>query len=220
MKTLCETDQFVFPAPDEILNRGPETCPVDWARKIARTASSESCGRCVMCREGTLQILTILDDIVSGAGESDDLELVLDLCSVIQETASCDQAREAANLIQLSLGHYREEWENHLRRRRCSANVCVAYTTIAILPDRCQGCGSCVSLCPEEAIVGAEGLIHMVLQDSCTKCYRCISVCPHQAIGKFGAVLPRLPSEPIPVGSFEATSGRRRRHERSVSVQE
>ncbi len=210
MKT-CEKDKTTFPPASDILEKKDDLCPVDWALKIADLASAESCGKCLMCREGSLQIRTILTDLVSGRGESDDLELIADLCSVINETASCDQIRDAVSLIELSLNSCREEWESHLRRKRCAALQCAAYVTIAVSPETCQGCGACVEVCPENALAGGEGLIHIIDSGKCTRCLACIDACSFEAIAKYGAVLPKVPAEPVPVGTFTVETGRRRR---------
>ncbi len=210
----CEKERTVFPAAAEILEKAEGVCPVEWAGNIASLAASESCGRCVMCREGTLQLSAVIGDLMTGKGESDDAELILDICSAIEETASCDQARDAAKLIRLSLETHREEWDNH-RRKRCAALKCKAYTTVAIDPETCVGCGACVAACPEGAIAGQSDFIHVVNADRCTRCGACLASCPHGSIAVYGAALPKLPEEPVPVGSFAASAGRRRRRDRA-----
>lgn len=208
---LCEKDKSVLPDTSEILEKTETTCPVNWALAVANKARMESCGKCVMCREGSLQLYTIISDIVTGKGDSDDPDLILDLCTVMSETADCEMAREAASSIRLSLETHREDWSAHILRKRCPALVCTAYVTIAIRPETCQGCGDCVKACPENAIAGSEGLIHVVDTNLCTRCGRCIEACSHEAVGKFGAVVPKTPETPVPVGSFEGTPARRRR---------
>ena len=207
----CEKGKDVLPDRKEILEKAETTCPVNWALSVADTARRESCGKCVMCREGTLQLYTIISDITSGRGESDDPELILDLCSVIGETADCEMAREAAGSVRLSLETHRGDWDAHLLRKRCPALVCSAYTTVVVLPDKCRGSGECARICPEDAIAGSEGMIHVVDPGKCTRCGLCIEACPSGAVGKFGAVVPKTPESPIPVGSFEGEPVRRRR---------
>ncbi len=211
MKTTCEFEQYTFPPLTEITEKSEGTCPVGWAQKIADDAAAHSCGHCVMCREGSLQISLVLKDVTTGKGQSDDLELVSDICKAMEETASCQQARDAALRIRTSLELHREEWESHLRRKRCAALTCRAYTTVAIKPDVCNGCGDCIPVCEVNAIAGADGMIHVIDQETCTRCNACIAACTHDAISIYGAVLPKLPSEPVPVGSFVANAGRRRR---------
>ncbi len=208
----CEKEKIDLPDTSEILEKAETVCPVDWALAVADKARRESCGKCVMCREGTLQLYTIISDIVSGKGESDDPDLILDLCGVIGEAADCEMAREASSLIRLSLETHRDDWNAHILRKRCPALVCSAYITIAVKPDLCKGSGECAKVCPENAIAGSEGLIHVVDAALCTRCGACIEACPHGAVGKFGVVVPKTPDKPVPVGSFEgAPAGRRRR---------
>lgn len=208
---ICEKKDDILPDITEITEKAEDVCPVDWARRVIDTARRESCGRCVMCREGTIQVHRIISDLASGRGESQDIELLQDLCGVIQETASCQMARTAAGLVLASMENHAEEWDIHLKRKRCSALVCPAYFSVHILPDTCKAEGVCVGKCPESAILGGSGEIHVIDQDTCTRCGLCLDVCPHNAIVKAGAVKPKTPEGPVPVGSFESASRRRRR---------
>lgn len=194
-------------------------CPVQEALHQVRQAAARTCGREVFCREGTRQVATILTDLTCGTGRSDDLELLDELCEVIAGAASCvTTATAAARTLDL-LRTRAAEWELHLRRKRCTSLTCTMSFTVHVAPDVCTGCQECLAVCPERAIVGGAGLVHVVGTDTCTRCLACVPACPVGAIRKAGPVKPRLPGSPVPVGSFGAdadaggTTRRRRRGE-------
>lgn len=189
-----------------------QDCPVDRAIQTLDAARRNSCGKDVLCREGILQVYTICSDIAAGKGAEGDIPLLSELLSTIRENASCEMAVEAATACCVLVNEQEEIFSRHIMRRQCPALVCAPLYTMHILPDACTGCGTCVPVCPEGAITGGEGMIHVIDNDKCTRCLACISACPEQAITKAGAVKPRGPEAPVPVGSFEeASEGRRRR---------
>ncbi len=210
---ICDKKADFLPGIIDIREKKEDVCPVDWALNVADAARKESCGLCVMCREGLLQLYTIISDITQDRGESEDIELLTDLCEVINKTGGCEISRTASELILESLKLHTDEWNVHLRRKRCSASVCRQFITVVIQPELCQGCGDCVEKCPEDAILGGKDMIHVISREKCTKCGECIAACPHQAIIKAGAVIPKTPEQPVPVGSFggDDDGGRRRR---------
>jgi NADH-quinone oxidoreductase subunit F len=192
-------------------------CPVDTALDLLRRAAEASCGREVFCREGTRQVATILTDVTAGRGESGDLDLVEELCELVVDNANCDLASTAAAATLGLLRNNREEWELHLRRKRCSSLTCVMAFTVYIDPASCTAEGPCSLACPERAITGGPGEIHVIVADRCTKCLACVTTCPTGAIRKAGAIKPQLPATPVPVGSFggaDPDSGMRRRRRR------
>lgn len=207
----CDKKHDFLPPMEEVINRGEELCPVAWALDLMTKARAEACGRDVMCRDGLNQIVHILSDDVRGRGETDDLELLKDLLGVIAEQAGCDMARYAANCVLKSIELNVEEWEMHIKRKRCTALYCKSYYTVHVSPEKCTGCGKCLSVCPAGAIAGGEGLIHVVDNDKCTRCGACFEACPDEAFIKAGGVKPRVPESPVPVGSFQAGGGLRRR---------
>jgi len=199
----------------EIINKFPDIsdCPVSWAKDVIKIAREEACGKSVMCRDGLWQIEEIVNDAVTGDGQSEDLELMGEILDTM-ELLGCDMVQKAAGVVKTSILGYMEEWENHIKRKRCKALVCKAYYTVHANPDKCTGEGSCIKVCPEGAIEGGEGLISVINQDKCTRCGECYTVCTKEAIMRAGAVKPKTPKQPVPVGSFEEASqgrGRRRR---------
>lgn len=206
--TGCKEKAALLPSIDEIINKAPEVCPVAWALNVINIARSEACGKTVPCRDGLWQIQRILGDDVTGFGEGTDLELLKELLDAMI-TLGCDLTATACKLVLKSIELYTEEWEMHIKRKRCSALVCPSYYNVYADPAACTG-NEDVSVCPEGAIAGGAGLISVVNEAKCTKCGKCLEKYP-EVFKKYGAVKPKLPEEPLAVGSFEAEGGRRRR---------
>ena len=211
MKIICDkkSDQVVDSL--EIENKASGVCAVDWTMAMLDRVRLETCGKCVMCRDGIVQLLKIVTDAAEGRGQSDDQPMLADLAGVIKDTASCEMARTAAAALVYSLENHAEEWDLHIRRRRCPELVCKEYISVHIMPETCTGCGDCLPVCPEAAITGATDMIHVINQETCTRCGLCIASCKFDAIQKAGPIKPKTPDEPVPVGSWEAGGGRRRR---------
>ena len=191
---------------------GKTLCPVHWTKECIRAARLHICGKTVACREGLTQMYLITQDITSGAGRARDLELLEQTASYVAEAGGCRTAEKAAANTLKSLELYREEWDNHCRRKRCAAFVCKSYYSVICYPEKCQGCTTCMEVCPAGAISGGPGLICVVDESLCLRCGRCIEACPHGARGKAGEMRPKLPEAPVPVGSFtEKTGGARRK---------
>ena len=194
-------------------------CPVTYCMTIMKRAKESSCGQCVLCREGTWQVWEITRSIIEGKAESDDYALLTDLLELIRDHASCEMARSGAAICLEVMAQTQDEWELHIRRKRCTNLVCKSTYTIYVDPNTCIGCGQCMNTCPEGAITGGEGLIHMIDPAICSKSLACISLCPVGAIKKAGPVKPKVPETLVPVGSFGNASGegdgkrRRRRRE-------
>ena len=203
----CKINVELIPDASEIAEARKDLCPVDWARRCVNIAHHENCGKSVMCRDGLTQLAMILDDMVTGKGQSDDIPLVKELCQVIAEAGGCALAEKTANNILESLNKYPEEWDQHCRRKRCANLICKAYYGVYCAPDKCQGCTACMKVCPVGAISGGQGLICVVDTNKCIRCGKCFEVCPHEARAKFGAVKPKTPEKPVPVGSFAGAAG-------------
>jgi len=178
-----------------------DTCMVELARFFLAFCQHESCGKCVPCRVGTRQMLTILERIVHGQGQPGDIELLERLSETIRSTSLCALGGTAPNPVLTTLRYFREEFEAHINEKRCPALSCTDLITFYILPDKCQGCGICHRNCPVEAIAGDRRMVHVIDQEKCIKCGTCLDVCPE----RFGAVVKvsgeeiQVPSEPVPV---------------------
>ena len=170
-----------------------DTCMVDVARYFLEFLSDESCGKCVPCREGIRQMLKILTNITRGKGKEGDIELLEEIAEVTKDAALCALGRSAPNPVLSTIHYFREEYEAHIRDKRCPALSCKELISYYIDPARCQACMICFKNCPAEAIISGKNLIHIIDQNKCTKCGTCLQVCPP----RFGAV-KKISGEPVP----------------------
>jgi len=170
-----------------------DTCMVDTARYFISFCCEESCGKCIPCREGLRTLREILTDICEGKGQEGDIEAIKDIAEVMQDAALCALGTTAANPALTTLKYFRNEYEAHIKEKRCPAKVCKALTSYYIDPDKCTACMICFKNCPTEAIHGSKGIVHWIEQEKCIKCNTCFEVCPP----RFSAVR-RISGEPLP----------------------
>ncbi|NWF78293.1 MAG: NADH-quinone oxidoreductase subunit NuoF [Chloroflexi bacterium] len=170
-----------------------DTCMVDVARYFLNFLTDESCGKCVPCREGIRQMLKILTNITEGKGKEGDIEFLEELSEVAKDASLCALGRTAANPVLSTIHYFRDEYEAHIKQKRCPAYFCKQLISYYIDPDKCQACMICLKQCPVGAIAGGKNQIHVIDQEKCTKCGTCFEVCP----ARFGAV-KRLSGEPVP----------------------
>jgi NADH:ubiquinone oxidoreductase subunit F (NADH-binding)/NAD-dependent dihydropyrimidine dehydrogenase PreA subunit len=178
-----------------------DTCMVDIARYFLSFTQSESCGKCVPCRLGTKQMLDILQDITSGKGKLEDIDLLLKLGEQVKAGSLCGLGQTAPNPVLTTIRYFRDEYEAHVNEKRCPALVCTELISYYILPDKCQGCLICLRNCPVEAISGGKRMVHVIDQSECIKCGNCLDLCPTRfdAVVKVSGEKVAVPSEPIPV---------------------
>lgn len=160
-----------------------KTCMVNVARFFLEFTQRESCGKCVPCREGTEQMLTMLNDIVEGRATLKTLENLEDLAKAVQKASLCALGKTAPNPVLSTLKHFKEEYLAHVVDKRCPAGVCKALAHFEIRENKCKGCGMCKRACPVQAISGEVGKPHHIDPKKCIKCGGCKSTC------KFGAVV-------------------------------
>ena len=158
------------------------TCMVEVARFFMNFTQNESCGKCVPCREGTKRMLQILERIVAGQGEMADLDMLLELADTISSTALCGLGKTAPLPVVSTIKYFRDEYEAHVREKRCPAKNCQKLKTILIDPTLCRGCSKCSRACPVGAISGKIKEPFVIDQAKCIKCGACIETCPFKAI--------------------------------------
>jgi NADP-reducing hydrogenase subunit HndC len=170
-----------------------DTCMVDVARYFIAFLTDESCGKCTPCREGLRQMLKILTRITEGNGKEEDIATLKDLAETAKEAALCALGKSAPNPFLSTLRYFEDEYEAHIKDKRCPALSCKELIVYHIDPAKCKACMICARKCPADAIDGGKNKIHMVDQDKCTKCGTCFEVCPP----RFGAV-QKISGEPVP----------------------
>ena len=158
------------------------TCMVDLARFFLAFTADESCGKCVPCREGTKQMLRILGRICDGDGTMDDIEQLEQLAGTVRSASLCGLGSTAPNPVLSTMRHFRDEFEAHVKDKKCPAGVCKKLITIQIDQAACTGCGQCVKVCPVDAISGEPKLPHRVDADRCTRCGACRNTCSFEAV--------------------------------------
>jgi NADH:ubiquinone oxidoreductase subunit F (NADH-binding)/(2Fe-2S) ferredoxin/Pyruvate/2-oxoacid:ferredoxin oxidoreductase delta subunit len=169
------------------------TCMVDIARFFIDFLCDESCGKCVPCREGLDQMREILNNIVAGTGEEGDIELLEEIGGIMSIFSLCALGTTADNPVLTTIRYFRDEYEAHIKEKRCPALVCNDLISYYIDPAKCTACMLCLNNCPVDAIDGGKRKIHVIGQSNCTKCGICYDVCPP----KIGAV-NKISGEPVP----------------------
>ncbi len=159
-----------------------DTCMVDLARYFLNFTREESCGKCVPCRIGTLQMVEILNRITEGNGELEDIEKLETLAHTMKTHSLCGLGQTAPNPVLTTLRYFRHEYEEHIVRKSCRATVCRALVEYRVIPDKCTGCQRCVRACPTGAITGPRAKAHNLDASKCIKCRACYEICRFDAI--------------------------------------
>ncbi|HPK06260.1 MAG TPA: NADH-ubiquinone oxidoreductase-F iron-sulfur binding region domain-containing protein [Aminivibrio sp.] len=158
------------------------TCIVDVAKFFLAFVQKESCGKCPFCRIGTKRMLEILERITEGKGVMEDLDTLLDLARQVKEGSLCGLGQTAPNPVLTTLKYFREEYEAHIRDKKCPAKVCTSLIHYVIDPAACIGCTKCARNCPVSCIAGEVKKPHVIDDEKCIRCGQCKKVCPVGAI--------------------------------------
>ncbi len=159
-----------------------DDCMVDIAKFFLEFTVEESCGKCTPCRVGTKRLLEMLTKITKGQATMEDLDKLEELCYYIKDNSACALGQTAPNPVLSTLRYFRDEYEAHVKEKRCPAGVCKALLSYHIDADKCRGCTLCARNCPNNAITGTVRNPHIIDQDKCIKCGACMEKC------KFGAI--------------------------------
>lgn len=159
-----------------------KTCMPSVARFFMQFTQNESCGKCVLCREGTKQMLALLDDILEGRATDETLPLLESLARAVQKGSLCGLGKTAPNPVLSTLRYFRPEYEAHVKDKRCPAGRCKALLMPHVDALKCKGCSMCAKKCPVHAISGEVGKPHHIDENVCIKCLTCVKTC------RFGAI--------------------------------
>ena len=159
-----------------------DDCMVDIAKFFLEFTVEESCGKCTACRIGTKRMLEILEKITKGTAQMEDLDKLEELCYYVKANSLCGLGQTAPNPVLSTLHFFRDEYEAHIKEKRCPAGVCKALLSYVIDRDKCRGCTLCARTCPAGAIVGSVKNPHVIDLNKCIKCGACMEKC------KFGAI--------------------------------
>ncbi len=158
------------------------SCMVDVAKYFLAFLQDESCGKCVPCREGVRRMRDIFEDICAGKGKEGDVDLLESMAQAIKDGSLCALGGSAPNPVLSTIRYFRDEYEAHIKEKRCPAGVCKALITYSIDAKACNACGLCAMVCPTGSAHGEKKKPHVIDKKTCTRCGACIESCKFDAI--------------------------------------
>lgn len=161
-----------------------DNCMVDIAKFFLEFTVEESCGKCPPCRIGTKRMYEILEKITQGNGTEEDIDTLYILAKNIKASSLCGLGQTAPQPVLSTLKYFRDEYDAHVKDKKCPAGVCKALLKYTVIEDKCKTCGICAKNCPTDAIRGEKKVPYVIEQDKCIKCGVCFNKCPFKAIEK------------------------------------
>ncbi len=159
-----------------------QTCMVQIARYFMKFTQNESCGKCTLCREGTKQMLALLDDIIEGRATEETLNLLETLGNAVKKGSLCGLGKTAPNPVLSTMAQFKEEYLEHVHSKYCSTKNCKHLVVPEIDPEKCRGCMVCIKKCPVDAISGERKMPHTINVAVCIRCGACAQACKLNAI--------------------------------------
>lgn len=178
-------------------------CIVDETARRLLLDRTASCGKCVFCREGLIQLEYMQKEITQGRGKAEYIDLTQEIGSVMGDSTLCTVGQVSADIPLDAIAKFRSEYDSHIKKNQCPAGVCTSFVHIYIDPQTCTGCGDCLDVCPADCIEGKPKFIHMIDEFDCTKCGKCIEACEEGAVQQTSGKLPKLPDRLTKVGKFK-----------------
>lgn len=177
-------------------------CIVDQTQKRLLKDREVSCGKCVFCREGLIQLEYEQKEITEARGKADFKDLTEEIGTGMLDSTLCSVGQYSSKAALSAMDIFADEYNAHIKDKKCPAGVCGSFSKIYIDPMVCTGCGDCLDVCPEDSIEGKPKFIHMIDEFECTKCGKCIDACEEGAIVRASGKLPKLPDRLTKVGRF------------------
>ena len=178
-------------------------CIVAETAKILLKDRAASCGRCVFCREGLIQLEYMQKEITQARGKSNFADLTKEIGEAMCYNTLCTVGQVSAKIALSAFEKFGGEFDAHIKKNKCPAGVCGAFVHIYIDPNACTGCCECADVCPKDCIEGKSKFIHMIDEFECDKCGKCIEACGDEAIILTSGKLPKLPSRLTKVGKVK-----------------
>lgn len=180
-----------------------DCCIIDQEEKVLLEERKNGCGRCTFCREGLGQLHVMAKEITEGKGKNEYIAMMDEIGNAMSFSCQCSVGQTGADFTMGTLKYFADEYTDHIKKKKCAADVCSAFMTIYIDPNLCEGCEECADVCPAECIEGKSGFIHMIDEFDCTKCGKCIEACEYEAIIKTNGRVPKLPTRLTKCGKFK-----------------
>jgi fumarate reductase flavoprotein subunit/NADH-quinone oxidoreductase subunit F len=182
---------------------GDKDCIVSDTEKKITSSRAQSCGKCVFCREGLLQLQYMQKEVTSGRGKEKYIDITKEIGEAMRFSTLCTMGQVSSEVALSAIELFETEYTAHIKKKECPAGECFSSETVYIDPKLCTGCEDCVGVCPKDCIEGKANFIHMIDEFDCDKCGKCIDECSEEAIIRTSGKVPKLPDKLTKVGRFK-----------------